>query len=182
MLYDHINKGFDVKCVGFDYGQTHYKEIDAAKSICEELRVPFELVQLARVFSRSSLLGGSGSVVVPNRNMVFLSVAAAIAEGQNRRIITYGCTREDYDGFPDCRPMFVTVMNQSLSLAGLSARIETPYQILSKRDVVQIGQSLGVPFDKTWSCYIGGQEPCYSCEACKKRTEAFLQAGTRFSI
>jgi len=174
LLYDLLQNRADVRCVGFEYGQTHHRELDAARAITKALGLSYETVELARVFGGSSLLGESGSIVVPNRNMVFLSVAAAMAEADGREFVTYGCTAEDFDGFPDCRPAFVAAMNAALRAAGLKVSIRTPYVEMSKRDVASIGRKLGVPMEATWSCYLGGDEPCGVCDACKKR-EAALQ-------
>jgi 7-cyano-7-deazaguanine synthase len=105
--------------------------------------------------------------------MVFLSVAAAMAEADGRQFVTYASTAEDYQGFPDCRPAFVAAINKTLRAAGLWAKVRTPYVNITKKDVVYIGERLHVPFDLTWSCYIGGQEPCHECPACQKREAAF---------
>lgn len=172
MLYDFLKLGWDVRCIGFDYGQTHYRELESAKLITRRLGLTYEIIQLARVFGGSSLLGEHSSVVVPNRNMVFLSVAAAMAESDGRQWVTYGCTREDWETFPDCRLDFIEAVNLTLKRAELKVRVRTPYANTTKRELVGIGRKLKVPFKETWSCYIGGEKPCGQCDACLKRKAA----------
>jgi 7-cyano-7-deazaguanine synthase len=52
-----------------------------------------------------------------------------------------------------------------------------PFARMNKLEVVKLGMNLQVPFEKTWSCYVGGDEPCGECLACRERREALFLAG-----
>lgn len=172
LLTDLLFQKIDVRCMGFDYGQTHRRELDAARTIAKKLSVPFEVIQLPRIFGGSSLVGCAGSVVVPNRNMVFLSIAAAVAEADGREVITIGANKDDFAGFPDCRRIFVESVNACLRAAELKVRVHAPYLEMTKRDVAALGKRRGAPLDDSWSCYAGNNEPCGMCDACLKRADA----------
>jgi 7-cyano-7-deazaguanine synthase len=167
LLYDLRHQGHDVLPVGFDYGQRHIHELTAARNIAQDLRT----VRLPReIFLGSSLTQGEG-VVVPNRNMVFLSVGAAIAVGQGHDAVAIACTADDYDTWPDCRPEFLEGMNGVLrSIHGVG--VLHPYTGISKKLVALRGENLGAPIHDTWSCYSDGPEPCGQCLACKARQAA----------
>ena len=60
---------------------------------------------------------------------------------------------------------------------GRTVRIEAPLLRLSKKVIVELGHALGVPFEKTWSCYKGGEVPCGECDACLLRAKGFREAG-----
>lgn len=172
LLSDLLFQKRDVRCIGFDYGQTHRRELDAARKITKKLSVPFEVISLPGIFGGSSLVGCDGGVVVPNRNMVLLSIAAAIAEADGHEVITIGANKDDFAGFPDCRSAFVTSMNHCLRAARLKVRVHAPYLEIAKRDLAALGRRLGAPLEDTWSCYAGGDTPCGICDACLKRATA----------
>jgi len=172
MLYDMLSDGARPHCVGFYYGQRHIRELDCARMICRELDVPFTAHGISGVFSGCYLAGGSGSVVVPNRNAVMLHIAAAIGVAKGADSISFGACADDHDDFHDCRWAFVDAVNHSLKLAGLEIQVVAPYINKTKREIVEIGRKLNVPFNRTYSCYVGGLDPCGECEACKKRINA----------
>jgi len=169
LLYDLLNQGGDVACVLFHYGQTHYRELDYARRTCRKLNVGWAERDIAGMFSRSSLVGVDGPVVVPNRNAVMLNIACAMAVGG---VVTFAANADDAVGFPDCRDGFVRLINATLAACELGVTVSAPYSRKTKREVAAIGKSLGVPFDETWSCYAGAPLPCGQCAACQKRNEA----------
>lgn len=163
----------EVLCLGFDYGQKHVIELDYAKRICQKKAVPFKVVNLSGIFGgQSQLLGGLGSPVVENRNACFLNIACAIAESDGYEQVLYGANKDDYEGFPDCRPEFINSINTTLRMAQLNVRVLAPYQDMTKREIAQRGKELGVDFSETISCYNGVDGGCGECDACKKRKEA----------
>jgi 7-cyano-7-deazaguanine synthase len=176
LLYDLLHQKDCVPtCLLFDYGQRHIKELTCARAACAELNLECRTVSLQSIFSTAQTFimdGKSGSYIVPNRNMVFLSIAAAFAASREIKTVLYACNLDDAEGFPDCRPAFVSSLNASLKEAQVDVEICIPYISKTKKEIVAIGRDLRVNFDDTWSCYSGGLEPCGTCLACKKRQEA----------
>lgn len=176
LLYDFVQQKCNVHCVLFNYGQTHAKELRFAKDHCKALDVLWTEVELYRVrnlFQRCALTDGkSDTPIVPNRNAVMLSIAAALAQSNGAELVAYACNKDDAAVFPDCRWEFVESMNTTLDTAEVPVEIVVPYIGLTKWQVVQQARKLGVPIEKTWSCYKGTAYPCGECLACKVRQEA----------
>ena len=163
-----------VKAIGFDYSQKHKIDLKYARKIAQSLRVPFKIVKVdLGQIGGSSLTGGRGSVVVPGRNAIFLSLAAGYAQKEQLRDIFFGANRDDYENFPDCREIFVYFLKKALYWGYGIQDIKVPFLHLSKKEIVAIGKELKVPYELTWSCYFPkGSKPCGKCEACLKRYEA----------
>ena len=118
------------------------------------------------------------ATVVPNRNMLFLAVAASWAIAQGAAAVAYAAHAGDHAIYPDCRPEFVRAMSAALGLADWrQLELATPFINWDKGQIVRRGAELGVPFEKTWSCYRGGTAHCGTCGTCVERREAFSQAG-----
>jgi 7-cyano-7-deazaguanine synthase len=172
LLHDLIQQGCNVHCVLFDYGQNHgSRELPLAKKQCEIAGVSFTEIKIPQIRG-SSLTSGSGSKVVPNRNAILLSFAVSLAVNAKAESVTIACNADDAADFPDCRPRFIDRMDQAAFSAGTGVEVCAPYLYQRKAEIVEIGRKLGVNFDLTWSCYIGGEVPCRECDACKKRAEA----------
>jgi 7-cyano-7-deazaguanine synthase len=194
LLYQLKAQGRDVKALSINYGQRHSKELDFAKKNCEKLGVEHKTVDLS---SLKPLLGGSSQTdanvavpeghyaaenmkltVVPNRNMLMLSVAAAWAIAEKADTIAYAAHSGDHAIYPDCREEFVDALNKALGLADWhTVQIERPFINISKADIVKLGSDLKVPFADTWSCYKGGEKACGVCGTCYERRESFVEAG-----
>ncbi|HUH78684.1 MAG TPA: 7-cyano-7-deazaguanine synthase QueC [Methanoregula sp.] len=193
LLYDLIRQGYGVHAVTFDYRQKHRKEIDCAKATCGRLRVPHRIIDAGFLndIAPSSLTRADWQVpaggyadetmkqtVVPNRNMVLLSIAAAYAIGTGARRLFYGAHAGDHTIYPDCRPAFVSAMATAFHLCDWNDVIlEVPYLYLTKADIVKKGLSLGVDYSMTWTCYAGGEKSCGKCGSCDERLAAFREAG-----
>jgi 7-cyano-7-deazaguanine synthase len=119
---------------------------------------------------------------VPFRNAHLLAAATSWGEVLGARALFVGAVWEDSSGYPDCRPEFYRAFEAAIR-AGTrpetSIRIETPVIALSKADIVRRGTALGVPFDKTWSCYQAEDVACGTCESCRLRLKGFAEAGVR---
>ena len=181
----------------FDYGQRHRIEVDRAGD--EAARYGADLLVVSLDASRwggSALTDASISVpvdgvdtsaipatYVPARNLIFLSVAAGVAEARDLDAVYLGVNALDYSGYPDCRPEFVESFRQTAALAlkrGVEGRpvdVRTPLIDLSKADIVHLGIEVGAPLELTWSCYFGGPTPCGVCDACRLRAKGFAEAG-----
>jgi len=118
------------------------------------------------------------STYVPNRNMMFLSLAAAYAEAHGIRDVFYGAHAQDEYGYWDCTAEFVAQINRVLELnRRQSVTVHAPFIHLGKKDLVRRGLKLGVDFAHTWSCYRGGERACGRCPTCVERLNAFRTAG-----
>ncbi len=184
------------------YGQKHDKELKAAKELSEYYGVQWRTLDLAPAFAGSSctlLAGNQGeipkesyasqlaeldgkpvSTYVPFRNGLFLSAAASVAISNDCRVIYYGAHRDDAAGnaYPDCSESFNKAISDAIFIgSGEQVRVEAPFVGLTKADVVRIGTELKVPYEKTWSCYEGGDKPCGVCGTCRDRIAAFEACG-----
>lgn len=180
------------------YGQKHHRELQAAQAMSEYYGVELKTLNLTGVFaeSNSSLLTHSDQAIptesyaeqlknsdtalvstyVPFRNGLFLSAAASMALSLKASILFYGAHHDDWagDAYPDCSQAFVEAMNRAIvEGTGGELRLEAPFVTWSKADIVRAGLALGVPYELTWSCYEGGDEPCGICATCLDRIRAF---------
>ncbi len=116
----------------------------------------------------------AGSVWVPNRNGLFLNIAACFAQALALESVVVGFNREEADSFPDNRPGFVKACNEAFSFTlGEPVRIESPTLHLDKKAIVKMGIELGAPLDLVWSCYGAGPEHCLRCDSCLRTKRAF---------
>ena len=127
---------------------------------------------------------GIPSTFVPARNMILLSMAANFAKAIDAQWIVTGFNTVDYSGYTDCRMGFVEAMELAFKRALPDPLgIKTPLMTMAKADIIMLGFSLGVPFQKTWSCYTAGEEgdkyvPCHRCDSCRIRDATFARLGT----
>lgn len=200
-----LRDGYEVHAITFDYHQRHRIEIERSRAIVGRLPVashtvfPIDL----RRFGGSALtddidvpksppakdIGEQIPVTyVPARNLVFLSIAVALAEVRSSTDIFIGVNAVDYSGYPDCRPEFIDAFSKAAGLAtrigmqqtpGHRLKIHSPLSGLTKAGIVALGTELNVPYELTISCYDPNQSgvPCGTCEACVLRAGGFEQAG-----
>ncbi len=198
-LYLAKSRGFEVHAISFDYGQRHSRELQGAKAIAEKAGVKAHQVVSLKLdqWGGSSLTDKTIEVengdvnrqdipvtYVPARNMIFLSVAASYAEAIEARDIFIGVSQVDYSGYVDCRQEFIEAMENAINKGTVmgaeknrSIRIHAPFIHKTKAEEIQLGEKLGVPFELTWSCYRGGEQPCGTCDSCLLRAKAFAEAG-----
>jgi 7-cyano-7-deazaguanine synthase len=182
----------------FLYGQKHEKEVGLAREQARLLgcstHLVLDLTLLQSLFASSALVAPGIAVpgveavqgdpqpatYVPNRNMIFLALAAAYAESHGVSDIFYGAQRHDIYGYWDTTPQFLERLNQVYQL-----NRKTPVQILapfvnySKTDILRLGLELGVDYGRTWSCYEGRETACGRCPTCAERLQAFAEIGVR---
>lgn len=203
-----IEKKFTPIAVSFDYGQRHKNELIAAKKIAQyfgsqHIVIPVGLDAIGGSALTSNIHVPKGGndlsnenvipvTYVPVRNMIFLSLAYALAEVRLAKAIFIGVNAVDYSGYPDCRPDFIAAFEYTSSLAskigreGNSPKIITPLAKLSKADIAREALRLKVPIELTWSCYdpqlrAGKFCPCESCDACILRRNGFYACGSSFT-
>jgi 7-cyano-7-deazaguanine synthase len=170
--------GRAVSCLAFRYGQRHAeRECVAAHRIAREYGWPLEVKALGPLGGSALTCGcvgdlSSSDVVVPVRNLILCSHAAAYASLVGADRVVIGSHIGDHALFPDCRPEFFAALNAVLWLDGCGVQVHAPFRGMTKAQVVAEGRRLGVPLELTWSCYVGGNEPCRECLACLEREKA----------
>lgn len=195
LLYDILNQGYEVHALSFNYGQKHKRELECASKTCEKLGVNHIIVDLGVLgeVAPSSLTRQDVEVpegyyadenmkltVVPNRNMVMLSLATAYAIGLKAEYLFYGAHAGDHSIYPDCRKEFIKAMQKSIKLCDwMKVKLYAPYLNVDKGDIVIKGKELGVDYSLTWTCYKGLEKACGKCGACTERLEAFKKAGIK---
>jgi 7-cyano-7-deazaguanine synthase len=199
-VYHLVRLGRRPHMVSFDYGQRHAKELQYALWNAEKLGLRWSLIDLTSMtdlISNSALtsketLDAVGALrvpeghyaednmritVVPNRNMVMFSIAAAIAVNAKYKYIAAGMHAGDHYQYPDCRPVFMHAMLEAMQWGNEgfiepNFKIEVPFIHLSKADIADEAYRCGVPLHQTWSCYKGGEFHCGKCGTCVERLEA----------
>lgn len=135
------------------------------------------------------------ATVVPNRNMIMLSIAAGVAINNGYKKLGTGVHAGDHFVYPDCRPEFIYAANAAIvrgnagfgavkkwnSELGIELQnfIYAPFIEKTKADIAVTAFDLGVPIELTWSCYKGGPVHCGKCGTCVERLEAIEDAKTR---
>lgn len=186
----------EVIAVTIDYGQTHQREIESAKEIAKHFKVKDHIIiNLRGIFknSKSSLNAKSGKEItkgdykyqkdinteVEFRNGIFLSIMAGLAMQYNTDCIYYGAHKDDSGAiYADCSDEFISSIKDTISI-GTRNKVEliTPFKNNTKDEIVKLGLSLNVPYEKTYSCYQGTKEPCGKCGTCIDRRKAFEKNG-----
>jgi 7-cyano-7-deazaguanine synthase len=190
----------DLHLLAFDYGQRHNKELLFARGAAVDVGASFDVIDLTGI---TSLLSQSGSslvnrdvdvpdghyaeesmkiTVVPNRNMIMLSLAIGVAVSEKADFVATGVHAGDHAIYPDCRPEFIEAMtivaqagNEGFAVPDF--HIEAPFLNMSKDQIASLGDQLGVDYSRTWSCYKGGEVHCGTCGTCVERREAFSLSG-----
>lgn len=190
--------GYACYSMSFDYGQRHRAELQAAERVAQHLGVvEHKVIGMnlngiggsaltdSRIAVPEELGEGIPVTYVPARNTLFLSLALGWAEVLGARDIFIGVNAVDYSGYPDCRPEFVEAFERLANLAtkaGVEGRgfsIHAPLQDLSKGEIIQAGERLGVDYSMTVSCYQADEDgrACGKCDSCRLRAAGFSEAG-----
>lgn len=194
-------EGYAPTAFSVEYGQRHVREITAARVLTRKLGIPHFFSSLSLPWKGSALLDSTVSLprdrdeatlsaeipatYVPGRNSIFLSLAISCAETEGAEAIYIGANALDYSGYPDCRPEYLQAVASAMwggtkaGVEGKRIEIKAPLIALTKKEIVLLGQKLGVPFEKTWSCYAGQDVPCGGCDSCLLRAKGFREAGIR---
>jgi 7-cyano-7-deazaguanine synthase len=193
-------QGFLVHALSFRYGQRHKLEIEAAERVAKRYGVvKHAIVDIDLSAFGGSALTGDGEIpkdrpldskdipatYVPGRNTIFLSYAMAWAEVSGACDVFIGVNSLDYSGYPDCRPEFVESFERMANLATRAAAdghrlvIHAPLIRMTKREIIELGLTLGVDYSETTSCYDPAADgaACGHCDACQLRLKGFAEAG-----
>ncbi len=204
LLYRLLKQGDEVVAVAFDYGQRHAKELELGEEVCHLLTVEREVIKLPFLASvpssQTSAVGFSPGAqkptgqrievpeghyaaasmkltVVPNRNMIMIACAASLGIARRFNRVCFAAHAGDHEIYPDCRIGFVYSLRDAIQQCDWhKITLHTPFIKKTKADIVAIGHSHGVPFEKTWSCYKGEERACGRCGTCVERLEAFSVA------
>ncbi|MDR5865643.1 7-cyano-7-deazaguanine synthase QueC [Halomonas koreensis] len=196
VLHRALREGRRVHALSFDYGQRHARELDVARRVCRELDVPHQVVDITAIhglIDASALTDAERALpdgdyaeanlrdtVVPNRNMVLLSLAIAKAVNIGADRVDYGAHGGDHVLYPDCRPEFVEAMNAVAGIANFEpVTIHAPYLRAGKDAILAEGLAMGLDYARTWTCYRGEALACGRCGSCRERLAAFAANGAR---
>lgn len=208
--YEHV------ETVAFDYGQRHRVELDARLAVRDALRQHFPLwgarlgddhlldatvlgtiseTSLTRETAFQMASSGLPNTFVPGRNLLFLTLAGAVAYRRGIDVLVTGVCETDYSGYPDCRDDTMKAMQLALSL-GMERRlrIETPLMWIDKAGAWALAHRLGeasgragggallvdVILEHTHTCYLGNRQQrhawgygCGNCGACLLRAKGY---------
>jgi 7-cyano-7-deazaguanine synthase len=201
-LYQAKQSSQVVLALTFDYGQkAGQKEIEATKKMTKDLGIAHRILSLEfiREFGGSSLTTAameipSGkqvsiddmsvsqktarSVWVPNRNGIFLNVAAGFAESLRADWIIPGFNKEEATTFPDNSKEYLETATKSLSYSTHNqVQVKCFTTDLDKIAIVKLGQQLKVNWKNIWPCYKNLEKWCGQCESCQRSWRAFRDAG-----
>ncbi|MDH0201403.1 7-cyano-7-deazaguanine synthase QueC [Comamonas aquatica] len=203
-----LSKYDRVETLGFDYGQRHSVELQARLTVLQQLRT--QCPQWAPKLGEDHVLsldvlkqiGGSSltedvafamqadglpNTFVPGRNLLFLTLAGALAYRRGLQVLVTGVCETDFSGYPDCRDDTMKAMQLALNL-GLERRlrIETPLMWIDKAATWQMAQDLGgdalvqLIVQDTHTCYEGTRDVlhawghgCGHCPACDLRAKGW---------
>lgn len=195
-----IREKYEVTALTINYGQRHVRELEAAKAVTSHYGVRHIIMNIPLNNLKSALTDASIPVpdrkaddigydipdtYVPARNIIFLSIAAGVAESEGAGCVFIGANSIDYSGYPDCRPEFFQAFESMLEVGtksgtmGRPVRIEHPILRKTKCDIVKMGKELNAPLHLTWSCYRGGNKACGRCDSCVLRLRGFEEAGMK---
>ncbi len=183
----------EIHTISIDYHQRHRLELEyaarlaAQAGVASHRQLEFDLSQLGGSPLTDDALAipdssedRQATTVVPFRNLLFVTAAAAYAATRNIGDIYIAPVRDDFRAYRDCRREFYDSLERTLRLGGVgdeSIHIHTPFVDKWKREVIALGLELGVPYESTHTCYTGRRPGCVRCDACVERIEAFRANG-----
>ena len=204
-----------VETLGFDYGQRHAVELSLRLPLLSSLRdlnaewhqrlgedhlLDLSLLgkisdtALTRDTAIAMQANGLPNTFVPGRNLLFITIAAALAYRRGIDVIVGGMCETDYSGYPDCRDESLRALESALQLGmATTLSMQTPLMWLNKAATWQLAQDLGgeplvaLIRTDTHTCYLGERgllhdwgHGCGTCPACELRANGYREyaAGT----
>jgi len=194
-LLAKIKDKYDILAINVQYGSKHNKqELKAFYNVVNYYNVESKLIDITSVFHsfKSSLLLGGNEIpegryqqenmkntVVPFRNGIMLSILAGYAESYDFKYIVLGSHSGDHHIYPDCRPEFNNYIRDAIFHGTTNnVIVSAPFENKNKESIIKLGLELKVPYELTYTCYIGREKSCSVCGSCQERLEAFKNNNT----
>ena len=196
-----LKEEYEIHALTFDYGQrSAQREIESSKQICQKLSIKHTVMDLTwlgklgksaltvhdeevpqlesdKLDDKETCDETARKVWVPGRNVVFTAIATAFAEAEDAEKIIVGWDLEEAVTFPDNSREFLEAFNQTLEIGTLEGvQIEAPVIDLNKNEIVELGEKVQAPMELSYSCYMGEEKHCGTCESCMRRKRAFEMA------
>lgn len=172
----------------YDYGQRAARmEIKASRAISRYFKIPHKVIKIPffREFNTLALLSSKkkksvrkfltvDNVWIPNRNGLFVNVAACYAEYYGAELIITGFNREEARQFPDNRPQFIAAVNHALMYGTRNkVKVRSFVSDYTKKQIYKTGIRYHAPLEYIYSCYLGEKEMCGACSSCKSLRACF---------
>ncbi len=197
-LYLAVRELDVVLTLTFNYGQkAAAREIEYSKKLSDKLKIRHEVIDLPwlknlgnsaltkesknipvgadiSIENMKTSLQSAKSVWIPNRNGIFLNIAAGYAESLGVKIIIPGFNAEEAATFPDNSYEFIRATRKAFMLSTANQVDVQCYTIkMSKTEIVKASQELMIPFTEMWPCYQNFEKWCGECESCIRAKRAF---------
>ncbi len=177
-----VKKTKPIFALTIDYGQRAARmEVISSKKICQALKIKHKIIKLPflKEFKKCSLISNYKlpiilkNIWVPNRNALFINIAASFAEYYNADLIVTGFNLEEAREFPDNTKNFINAINKTLQFSTLKKiKVISYVANNTKKEIYRLGLKYKAPLQYIYSCYLGGKKMCGRCPSCKKLLEA----------
>jgi 7-cyano-7-deazaguanine synthase len=201
-----MEEGYTIAlAITFDYGQRASRaETRQARRISEHFGYPHKVIslpwfkefqtggmllsadvtlphpRLSELLEKPFTTESAKAVWVPNRNGVFLEIAAAFAEDSGAESIVVGFNKEEAETFPDNSLDYVHALNEAFKYStACGIKILSPTASMVKPEILSVGIELDFPLNLLWSCYEDGNAMCGKCESCMRLKRALFTCGKR---
>ena len=182
----------------FDYGQKSvFEEIESAKKLCDYYNIEHKVIKLdwLKEITNTALVSDKNlpdsidnpeesakAVWVPNRNGLFLNIAASYADSGNYTHIILGANKEEGATFPDNTREFADSVTAEFTYSTLAKPVVlVPLINYDKNDIVRLALSNSMPLELVQSCYNSGKKHCGKCESCIRLRNALIHnSDTRY--
>lgn len=163
MLETALELGLSPFCVLIDYEQLHIQELDKARDYLNDRRVAWRTVKIQGLGINSGLTGdgvqgtyeGVHEMHVPSRNLMFVGIAASVAEDMGIDTVWYGADWSDFlHDFPDCKQEWLGRVSKVLEINGPKPmKLEAPLIGLTKENILKLLESAGIDMSQIFSGY-----------------------------
>ncbi len=175
----------------FDYGQKEAeKEIISSESLCKYYNIQHKVIKLdwLKKITNNALIGNdklpegidnpkesAKAVWVPNRNGLFLNIAAAFSDAKKYTYIIIGANKEEGETFPDNTKEFISAVTEEFKYSTLNkTKVFAPLINYDKNDIVKLALEYNMPLELVQSCYNSDKKHCGKCESCTRLRNALL--------